>query len=225
MPQNADGIAAVLLAAGGGARLGGGKLLLPWRGRPLIAHQIHTVSRATGLLSLTVVLGHDADAVRQAVSEAISGAVPVPPFPIQCMLNQRWMEGMSASLRCGLESLLAGADAGKVRAAMFLLADQPLVTTRTLNILIRAHTAAWAKNPEHPATAPVYLEKRGNPAIISRNLFPDITTLQGDTGARRIMETLGGELLRVSVDDPGVLHDVDTPEAYEALLAHDGTPT
>lgn len=225
MSQNADGIAAVLLAAGGGARLGGGKLLLPWRGRPLIAHQFHTVSRATGLLSLTVVLGHDAVAVRRAVSEAVSGAVPAPPFPVQCMLNQRWREGMSASLRCGLESLLAGAGAETVRAVMFLLADQPLVTTRTLNNLIQAHTAAWAKNPEHSATAPVYLGRRGNPVILSRNLFPDIMAMQGDTGARHILEKLGGNLLRVPVDDPGVLHDVDTPEAYAALLAHDGIPT
>lgn len=225
MPQNADGIAAVLLAAGGGARLGGGKLLLPWRGLPLIAHQLHTASRATGLLSLTVMLGHSADAVRQAVSEAISRTAPAPSFPILCILNQRWREGMSTSLHCGLESLLAGADAGTLRAVMFLLADQPLVTTRTLNILSRAHTAAWAKNPEHPATVPVYLGKRGNPAIISRNLFPDIMALQGDTGARHILEKLGGNLLRVPVDDPGVLHDVDTPEAYAALLAHDGIPT
>ena len=128
---------------------------------------------------------------------------------------------MSASLRCGLEGLDAGEDAEKVRGVMFLLADQPLVTTRTLDTLLQAHTDAWEENPEHPATAPVYQGRRGNPVIISRNLFPAVMALRGDIGARHILESLGHGLLRVPVDDPGILHDVDTPEAYEALLARD----
>lgn len=225
MPHNAHGIAAVLLAAGGGTRLGGGKLLLPWQGRPLIAHLLHTVSRATDLCTLTIVLGHGADAVRQAVAEAVAESGADSPFFIQCMLNQSWWEGMSTSLRCGIENLSAAPDAERVRGVMFLLADQPLITTRTLDTLVQAHKNAWMKNPEHPATAPVYRGKRGNPVIISRNLFPDIMALRGDTGARHILENLGNCLLRVPVDDPGILHDVDTPETYEALLAHGGIPT
>ena len=68
MPGSAGGIAAVLLEAGGGSRLGGGKLLLPWRGWPLIAHLLRTVAvGGESLLSLIVVLGHEAEAVRQAV--------------------------------------------------------------------------------------------------------------------------------------------------------------
>ena len=53
-------------------------------------------------------------------------------------------------------------------------------------------------------------------------LFPALMALRGDTGGRGILQALGHDLLLVPVDDPGVLHDVDTPEAYKALCARPG---
>lgn len=215
MPQNAYGIAAVLLAGGGGSRLGGGKLLLPWQGRPLIAHLVDAVAQTPDLLSLTVVLGHDAEAVRAAVERRL----PALPMPVQFTLNDKWREGLSASLRCGLASALAAPGGEIPGGVLFLLGDQPLVTARTLAALVRAHGAARAGNPGHPATAPAYKGRRGNPVILSPCLFPALMALRGDTGGRDILQALGDDLLLVPVDDPGVLHDVDTPEAYEALRA------
>ncbi|SBV96858.1 conserved hypothetical protein [uncultured delta proteobacterium] len=218
MPQTDSGIAAVMLAAGGGSRLGGGKLLLPWRGQPLFAHVLRTVAQAHGLLSLTVVLGHDAEAVRRAVADA----VPDFAVPVHVTVNRDWREGQSASLRCGLAHARSAPGGDAVRGVLFLLGDQPLVTTGTLDALIRAHGAACAKNPAHPATVPVYQGTRGNPVILSHRLFPDLMALRGDTGARHILRELDAEILRVPVDDPGILHDVDTPEAYAALCAPRG---
>lgn len=215
MPQTAHGIAAVLLAAGSGSRLGGGKLLLPWRGRPLIAHLMDAVAHTPDLLSLTVVLGHDAAAVRETVERRVSDL----PMPVYFTLNDTWREGLSASLRCGLAGALAAPGGQTLGGVLFLLGDQPLVTARTLTTLIRAHAEARAKNPGHPATVPVHQGQRGNPVIISPCLFPDLLTLRGDTGGRQILQKLGSRLLRLPVDDPGVLHDVDTPAAYEALCA------
>lgn len=202
-----------MLAAGGGTRLGGGKLLLPWRGSPLIAHLARTVNRAFGLHSLTVVLGHDADAVRDATARSM----PTPTLPVRFVHNRNWSEGLSTSLRHGLESVLAAPDSERIGGVLFLLADQPLVSVKTLNALVLAHGEACARNPDHPATAPMCRGRRGNPVILGRRLFPAVMTLEGDIGARRILEDLGDELLRLPVDDPGILHDVDTPQAYEAL--------
>ena len=215
MPQNAHGIAAVLLAAGGGSRLGGGKLLLPWQGRPLIAHLVDAVAQTPALLSLTVVLGYDADAVRAEVERR----VPELPMPVQFTLNAGWREGLSTSLRCGLAGALAAPGGQTAGGVLFLLGDQPLVTARTLAALVRAHGEARARNSNHPATAPTYHGLRGNPVILSPCLFPALMALRGDTGGRGILQALGDNLLLVPVDDPGVLHDVDTPEAYEALCA------
>ena len=215
MPQNACGVAAILLAAGGGSRLGGGKLLLPWQGRPLIAHVVEAVVRTPELLSLTVVLGHGADAVRAAVERRM----PELPMPVQFTLNAEWREGLSASLRCGLAGALAAPGGRTLGGVLFLLGDQPLVTARTLAALVRAHGEARARNSNHPATAPTYHGLRGNHVILSPCLFPALMALRGDTGGRRILRELGKRLLLVPVDDPGVLHDVDTPEAYEELCS------
>ena len=215
MPKHARDIAAILLAAGGGSRLGGGKLLLPWRGEPLIAHIPRVLRQAEGLASLTVVLGHGADAVREALLPHVARL----PVPVELTLNPAWREGLSTSLILGLTRALAMPGGGAARAALFLLGDQPLVTPATVNALIRAHHAALAADPDHPATVPVYRGERGNPVILSRRLFPSLMALSGDTGARRILRGLGPEVLRVEVEDPGVVHDVDTPEAYKALPA------
>ena len=215
MPQNAHGVAAVLLAAGGGSRLGGGKLLLPCQGRPLIARVVDAVVQTPDLLSLTVVLGHDASPVRAEVERRM----PELPMPVQFTLNAGWREGLSSSLHCGLAGALAAPGGETAGGVLFLLGDQPLVTARTLAALVRAHGEARARNPNHPATAPAYHGLRGNPVILSPCLFPALMDLRGDTGGRRLLRELGKRLLLVPVDDPGVLHDVDTPEAYEALCA------
>ena len=215
MPGHAGGIAAILLAAGGGSRLGGGKLLLPWRGLPLIAHLLRTLGQTHGLDSLTIVLGHRADAVREALTDSLAGF----PVPVEFTRNRNWRKGLGASLAVGLKHALAAPGGGAVNSALFLLGDQPLVTADTLNALIRAHAEALARTPGHPATVPVYRGQRGNPVILSQRLFPRLMTLSGDAGARHILRELDAELLRVAVDDPGVAHDVDTPEAYAALLA------
>ena len=217
MPQAAHGVAAVLLAAGGGSRLGGGKLLLPWRGRPLLSHLLDAVARTPDLLSLTVVLGYDAAAVREVVERRVSDL----PMPVYFTLNDAWREGISASLRRGLENVIAAPGGETIGGVLFLLGDQPLVMARTLTTLIQAHDEARAKNPGHPATVPSHQGRRGNPVILSPCLFPALMALRGDTGGRHILRELGDGLLRVPVDDPGVLHDVDTPAAYEALRLRD----
>lgn len=106
-----DEVAGLLLAAGGGRRLGGRpKALLPHRGRPLVEHAIG-VLRAGGCARVHVVLGARAEDVRDQAS--LAGCVLVD--------NPRWEEGMGSSLRAGLDSL---ADSG-ARAALVSLVDQP----------------------------------------------------------------------------------------------------
>jgi Uncharacterized MobA-related protein len=218
MPKHANDVAAIVLAAGGGSRLGGGKLLLPWQGLPLIAQAPRILRQTERLASVTVVLGHDADAVREALLPHTAQL----PVPVAFTPNPAWREGLSTSLILGLGHALAAPNGGTVRAALFLLGDQPLVTTETVNTLIRAHHRACEADPDHPATVPVYRGERGNPVILSRRLFPSLMTLSGDTGARRILAGLGDAVLRIEVNDPGVTRDVDTPEAYAALLAEEG---
>lgn len=213
MPATPDAVAAVVLAAGKGGRMGENKMLLPWKGRPLLVHVVETARRLPSLHSVTVVLGCDAERVLAALERHFG---PRPPFA--AVRNPDWRDGQSASLRRGLAAVLARPDAEKIAGVMFLLGDQPLIRAHTLENLLSAHTMPTPKGTVRLASAPSYGGRRGNPAILSRALFPCVAELRGDAGARGILDGLGDGLLLVPVDDPGVCRDIDTPEAYAALL-------
>lgn len=212
MSLSPGGIAAVVLAAGAGSRLGGGKLLLPWRGKPIIVHVAETAVAVSAFHSLSVVTGCNAPEVAGALAEHL------PDAPLCLVENVHWREGMSSSLRLGLETALSRSDGEDIAGVMFLLGDQPLVQQETLEALLYAHEEALRRNPGHPATAPIHAGKRGNPVILSRRLFPEIMALQGDVGARNILASQGNGVLLVSVADPGVGIDVDSQDAYHRLL-------
>lgn len=210
MPVVSDhGIAVLILAAGGGSRLGGGKLLLPWRGKPLIAHTVAAAAAFRPGGPLFVVTGHDAPAIRQAIASHCAGA------PVRMVDNPDWEKGQSTSLRAGLAAIEN--DVGECAGVMVMLGDQPLVAPSSLDRLACAYGEGRRRARACKAAAPVHAEKRGNPVILSPELFPLLHELRGDVGARNILAALGGDLLAVPVDDPGVLRDVDTAGEYAAL--------
>lgn len=218
MPGASDSLIAVVLAAGGGSRLGGGKLLLPWLGKPILVHVLDAIAAAGRARAMIVVIGHDAEKVGDALREHRRADGPV----CDIVENPHWREGQSTSLRCGVvraASEIAAAPGG----VMVLLGDQPRVRPATLRLLADSHAEALARNARHPATVPVHQDVRGNPVIFSPLLFPRIMELRGDVGARQILAELGPAVLAVPVDDPGVLRDVDTPEAYQSLLGGEQT--
>jgi molybdenum cofactor cytidylyltransferase len=86
------------------------------------------------------------------------------------------------------------------------LGDMPSVPHAVLAPLAEA-VAAGA-----PAAAPVFEGRRGNPVVLSRALFPQVLALNGDAGARRLLDDLGERLAQVESPDAGVLFDVDRPE-------------
>lgn len=208
-----DRLVALVLAAGGGSRLGGGKLLLPWRGKAVLLHVLDTVAGAKWTGGIVLVTGHDALRVKHAVENEFSHSEE----PFRIIENDAWRGGQASSLRLGIGEIAASDRFRQVRGVMILLGDQPQIRADTLERLASAHFEACRATPSHPATAPVHEGRRGNPAIVSPVLFPAILKLSGDVGARNILAGLGDDLLKVPVDDPGVIRDVDTPEDYAAL--------
>jgi molybdenum cofactor cytidylyltransferase len=113
-----------------------------------------------------------------------------------------WALGMSAPLKRAIAGLAPDVD-----AAFVFLGDMPLIPLGVPAALAKALTAAV------PAAVPVFDGELGHPALIGASLFPAILDLQGDRGARRLLEALGPGLARVAAPDGGVLFDVDTPAA------------
>ncbi|NLO80366.1 MAG: nucleotidyltransferase family protein [Xanthomonadaceae bacterium] len=113
--------------------------------------------------------------------------------------------GMGASLAAGVR---AAADAA---GWLIGLADMPLLQPAT------AQAVAAALRAGAPAAAPFYRGRRGHPVGFAAALGPQLLALDGDVGARRILEALDGRLACIDVDDPGVLIDIDRPQDLARL--------
>ncbi len=190
-------VAGLLLAAGGGRRLGGRpKALLPHRGRPLVEHAVG-VLRAAGCERIHVVLGAAADEVRGRAR--LDGCVLVD--------NPDWAAGMGSSLRAGLASL-AGTG---VRAALVSLVDQPGIGP--------AATARvrGAYEDETSLVSAAYAGVRGHPVLFGAAHWAGIAeTATGDRGARAYLKAHEGEIRLVECADVAEPYDIDT----EADLNH-----
>jgi molybdenum cofactor cytidylyltransferase len=184
--------AAVVLAAGSASRFGGGKLLAPWRGAPLL-HAALAAARAAPVSSVSVVTGADAESVAACV-RAFDPA-------IRLVHAADHAEGLAASLRAGIAGLPRETD-----AAFVFLGDMPRVPHAVLQPLAEAVMAGAA------AAAPVFAGTRGNPVVLTRSLFAELAALTGDIGARPVLQRLGERLALVDAPDDGVLFDVDRRE-------------
>lgn len=182
---------ALVLAAGSATRFGGRKLLADWNGQPLL-HAALDAARAAPVEGVTVVTGADAAEISACI-EAFDPA-------ISCVHASDHAEGMSASLKAGVATLPPQTD-----AVFVFLGDMPRVPHPLLEALADAVSAGA------PAAAPVFQGRRGNPVVLTREVFEDIAKLEGDTGARQILQGLGSRVALVDSPDDGVLFDVDTP--------------
>ncbi|WP_330454581.1 MULTISPECIES: nucleotidyltransferase family protein [unclassified Streptomyces] len=185
-------IAGLLLAAGGGRRLGGRpKALLEHRGRPLVEHAVRTL-REGGCDPVHVVLGAAADEVR-ARADLAGCTVGV---------NPEWTEGMGSSLRVGLGAL---ADSG-AEAALVLLVDQPGIDARAV-----ARVRAAYRDRTSLVTAS-YAGERGHPVLFGADLWADIAAgAVGDQGARTYLREHRAALRLVECSDVAQAYDIDTP--------------
>ncbi|MGC9406092.1 nucleotidyltransferase family protein [Streptomyces sp. DZ1-3] len=197
MTENEDQVAGLLLAAGGGRRLGGRpKALLEHRGHPLVEHAV-AVLRAAGCARVHVVLGARAADVRARA--ALDGCVLVD--------NPDWEQGMGSSLRTGLDSL-AGTGA---RAALVSLVDQPGIGAPAM-----ARVRAGYRD-ETSLVSATYAGVRGHPVLLGAAHWPGIAaTATGDRGARAYLREHADRIMLVECADVAQPYDIDT----EADLVH-----
>lgn len=204
-PGNAAGdeagaVVGLLLAAGGGRRLGGRpKALLSHGGRPLVEHAAQ-VLRAGGCTRVHVVLGAAAAQVRREA--VLPGCVLVD--------NPAWEEGMGSSLRAGLTSLAdatAGAtdDGTSAGAALVLLVDQPGIGSAAV-----ARVRAAYHSPASLVAA-AYDGQRGHPVLFGAHHWAGVAaSARGDRGARAYLAAHTDALTLVECGDVAEAFDIDT---------------
>ncbi|WP_134651563.1 nucleotidyltransferase family protein [Streptomyces sp. H23] len=190
-------VAGLLLAAGGGRRLGGHpKALLEHRGHLLVEHATDML-RAAGCARVHVVLGARTEDVRARA--ALDGCVLVD--------NPDWEQGMGSSLRAGLRSL-TGTGA---RAALVALVDQPGIGAEAM-----ARVGAGYRD-ETSLVSAAYAGVRGHPVLLGAAHWAGIAaTATGDRGARAYLREHEAEIALVECGDVARPYDIDT----EADLGH-----
>jgi molybdenum cofactor cytidylyltransferase len=198
-------VSAVILAAGTSTRMGRAKQLLPLGGTTVLACTIDNV-RSAGLDQIVLVLGAEAEAIRRQLPQSLLEGLKV-------VVNQAYAQGMASSLREGLSALHP-----QTSAAFIILGDQPFIRPQTLHEIIAGYHRSEAQ-----IVIPSYQGERGNPVLLSRSVFSEVMALDGDTGCRAIFANHLDAILKVEVEDPGILLDIDNQEDYDRLrLRHQG---
>lgn len=163
--------AAVILAAGASSRLGQPKQLLQLAGETLLARSVR-LAREAGANPVVVVVGHQAARMHEALASA--GAIIV--------INEEWASGMASSIRAGVEAAEQFAPGN----LLLMVCDQPRLEAEHLRALLRAH-----QNEQQPATASRYAAGMlGVPAVFSRAMFAALKRLDGDRGARQLLQSM-----------------------------------
>jgi molybdenum cofactor cytidylyltransferase len=211
-------ISGIILAAGESSRFGRAKQLLDWKGQPFVRAVAKTALEA-GLRPVVVVTGANAEQVQAAIND----------LDVTVVYNDEWKGGQGSSIKAGIAALTppslpqieqhlprsyrkhSHAVFG-VGAAIFLLVDQPQVTTSILRALVEKHAEGL-----YPAVAPMVMDQRANPVLFDRITFSDLMKLEGDVGGRAIFHRHHVEYL--PWHDDRLLLDVDTPEMYQRLIS------
>ncbi len=191
-------IAAIVLAAGASRRFGSDKLLHPLTLRgvtlPLAAHSLLPWLETFG--HATVVVRPGAETFCSAIETAL-GAIKTTP--IRWIVCADAAQGVAASLVCGVRA--------NHNAAGWLigLADMPAVPMAAIEGVRNALSAGAA------LAAPSCNGRRGHPVGFASNYHDELLALQGDTGARRLLERDISKVVEVKIDDTGIFADIDFP--------------
>jgi molybdenum cofactor cytidylyltransferase len=187
-------LAAIILAAGYGSRMGRFKPLLPLGGKSAIEWAVAAFTDA-GIRSIRVVTGYGAAELEPELKHL--GVVGVR--------NQNYDRGMYSSIQVGIAALPDSVD-----ACFLLPVDTPLVRASTVAALAARHAEAPA-----PVIHPSFRGQRGHPPLIGRELFAEIVAGDGDGGLRALLPRHAAA--EVAVADEAILLDMDTPDEHLRL--------
>ena len=194
----------IILAAGASRRLGHAKQLLNVEGMPLLSYMI-TQAIKTKARRVFVVLGANAEAIRSTVVND----------EVEWVENSNWKEGMSSSIRSGINHLIKHHP--EVEATVLMMCDQPFVTTRLINQIIEKQMQSGKD-----IVTCSYGGVVGPPTLFTFKFFPELLKLKGDAGAKKIIERSPDQV--ATVDFPRGEIDIDTESDYQHWLSASSLP-
>ncbi|MFQ5681627.1 MAG: NTP transferase domain-containing protein [Candidatus Binatia bacterium] len=190
-------ISGIVLAAGSAKRMGQQKLFLELRGKPILQW------------GLEAALSSELDEVICVVRELkqLPQRVSLEHVKLRWITNERASEGQSTSIIAGLKAVSPDCE-----AVLFLVGDQPLISTALINGLIQLF-----KKGAPLIAAPTFQGLTRNPVLFHKNLFPDLLELTGDKGARGLIEKYRDKAAFLEWAEESPFLDVDNWQDYERL--------
>ena len=188
-------VSAIVLAAGESKRMGTLKQLLPFGGSTIIEQVVNNTLESE-VNEIIVVLGHQA----KRIASRIAGK------PLKIVLNRDYHQGISSSIKCGLNHISKTSD-----GVMIFLGDQPLIGKEIINKLVKEFATA-----RHGIVTPVYNMRRGHPVIFAAKYKPELSRLEGDIGAKKVIEAHPEDILEVEVNSESIISDIDTENDYRS---------
>ena len=186
-------ISAILLAAGKSKRMNGeNKLIKKIQGIPVIKHSVKNIL-ASSIDELILVLGHQNEIIGKIIDK---------DKKIKFVFNKDFRNGMSSSIKTGLNHLSA-----KTEAFFICMGDMPMVNKNIFNLLINS------KN-NTSIIVPTYKSKQGNPILFPKSFKKKIMTIKGDVGAKKIVELNKDKILKIKTDDQSIIKNFNTQEDF-----------
>jgi CTP:molybdopterin cytidylyltransferase MocA len=185
-------IGGIVLAAGEGKRFGGVKQVAKLDGRPLLEHAVRAMLSVPAISPVVVVLGAHAEEIQAAVDLGGTDVV----------VCEQWADGQSASLQAGVAAL------GEVEAAVITLGDQPFISAQVI-------AGVLDHRGRHLAVRATYDGAPGHPVLLERRLLDHVAELDGDSGARTLLD--GDHVYTWEVGRLCDPTDIDTPERLQEV--------
>ena len=186
-------ISAILLTAGQSKRMNGeNKLTKEIKGSPLIKLSVKNIL-ASSIDELIVVLGYQKEIIEKFIDKNKK---------IKFIFNKDFESGMASSIKTGLNNL-----SNETESFFLSLADMPLVSHKIYDYLIKF------KNQKE-IIIPTYKGLKGNPVLFSKSMKNKIMSIQGDVGAKSIIELNKDKILKIETDDSNVTKDFNVEENF-----------
>jgi molybdenum cofactor cytidylyltransferase len=188
----------LILAAGSSSRMGRPKQLLEFEGSTLLGHVTKMASKSN-LGPVVIVLGANEKLIRNSIDLQ----------QLTSVTNENWQEGIASSIVLGISFIKEKYP--EVDGVIIAVGDQPHISEDQLHQLLEAQNTTRL-----PIAACSYTGVIGTPALFHQSVFPELMTLKGDIGAKKIIENRIQDVVTINFDQ-GII-DIDTEKEYQDLL-------
>lgn len=187
----------IILAAGASSRMQKPKQLLPYHDESLLAHTIEEAKKS--LMPVIVVLGASLSEIKTQTRN----------LDDEIVINEEWKSGISSSIKAGLQKALAHFK--EMQNCIFAVCDQPYISSNLFRELVEQKKKSGKK-----IVACSYADTLGIPCLFDKRYFEELLKLEGDHGAKSILQKYRNDVASVDFEKGKI--DVDTKKDYEELL-------